>query len=67
MAAAGVNACSALNGGYHLPLVLGAIAAATACVVAVAFVCARTPDLVQSKVSSQLRSETVRSLLPDLD
>jgi len=52
LAAAGADAVNALNGGYHLAFLLGAIAAATASVLAVAFVRTRTHGLAQGEASA---------------
>ena len=52
LAAAGADAVTALNGGYHLAFLLGAIAAATASVLAGAFVRTRTHGLTQGDAST---------------
>ena len=52
LAAAGVDAVAALNSGYHLAFLLGAIAATIASVLAGAFVRTRTHSQVQGEVSS---------------
>ena len=52
LAAAGADAVSALNSGYHLAFLLGAIAAAMAFVLAGAFVRTRTHGQAQSEATS---------------
>jgi MFS family permease len=51
LAAAGADPVTALNSGYHLAFLLGAIAVATASVLAGAFMRTRTAGLAQSEVS----------------
>lgn len=56
LAATGVNAVTALNGGYHLAFLLGAVAAAMASVVAGAFVRTHSHSQAQSATSSAASS-----------
>jgi EmrB/QacA subfamily drug resistance transporter len=52
LVAAGADAVTSLNSGYHLAFLLGAIAAATAAVLAVAFLRTRTHGPAQGEASS---------------
>src|SRR5258706_1770844 len=52
LATAGIDGVTALNSGYHVAFLLGAIAAATASALAVAFVRTRTHGLAEGEASS---------------